>query len=220
MAEDLKKSQTISELASYSDINIHQEDMNKLLDHLYEEKLPDDIIDEQHKEKSKKNKDNKDIDIIPAKKTLYSDDKKFVVIVIDDMGISLKRTADIISLKAPITSSFLTYGRKLDEQIQSSIQSGHEIMVHVPMEAQNAVDVAPDVLTTQMSLSEIKNNLLEMLKKFKNIKGVNNHMGSKLTEDYGRMKAVMGVLKEHRLYFLDSKTSSKPLEIIFIRFSF
>lgn len=204
LSEHMEKKQTISELVSGNgDINIHPEDMNKLLDHIYEEKLPDDIIDETTKEKSK------DIKVLPAKKPPYFGKQKAIVIVIDDMGISLKRTADIISLKAPITASFLTYGRKLDEQIKSSLQSGHEIMVHVPMEAQTAVDAAPDVLTTKMSLKEIRNNLIEMLKKFKDIKGINNHMGSKLTEDYGRMKEVMSVLKEQGLYFLDSKTSPK-----------
>ena len=34
-------------------------------------------------------------------------------------------------------------------------------------------------------------------------------MGSKLTEDYNRMKTVMETLKEKGLYFLDSKTSPK-----------
>ena len=204
LSEHIEKKQTISELVSGNgDINIHPEDMNKLLDHIYEEKLPDDIIDETTKEKSK------DIKVLPAKKPPYFGKQKAIVIVIDDMGISLKRTADIISLKAPITASFLTYGRKLDEQIKNSLQSGHEIMVHVPMEAQTAVDAAPDVLTTKMSLKEIRNNMIEMLKKFKDIKGINNHMGSKLTEDYGRMKEVMETLKEKGLYFLDSKTSPR-----------
>lgn len=205
--ENIEKKEVISNLiADNSDINIHPEDMNKLLEHLYEEKLPDDIIDVGDKEKVEK---SKGIHIIPARKPPYFGSKKAVVIVIDDMGISLKRTAEISSLKAPITASFLTYGRKLDEQINNSLKSGHEIIVHVPMEAQTAVDVAPDVLTTKMSLSEIKANLLAMLKKFKEIKGINNHMGSKLTEDYKRMKTVMETLKEKGLYFLDSKTSPK-----------
>ena len=205
--DNIEKKEVISNLiTNNSDINIHPEDMNKLLDHLYEEKLPDDIIDVQSKEKVEK---PKGINIIPARKPPYFGDKKAVVIVIDDMGISLKRTAEIASLKAPITASFLTYGRKLDEQIQNSLRSGQEIMVHVPMEAMTAVDAAPDVLTTQMSNKEIKSNLLDMLKKFKDIKGINNHMGSKLTEDYDRMKTVMETLKEKGLYFLDSKTSSK-----------
>lgn len=205
--EHIEKKEIISNLiTNNSDINIHPEDMNKLLDHLYEEKLPDDIIDEHSKEKTEK---EKGIHIVPARKPPYFGSKKAVVIVIDDMGISLKRTAEIASLKAPITVSFLTYGRKLDEQIQNSIKSGQEIMVHVPMEAKTAVDAAPDVLTTKMSNKEIKSNLLDMLKKFKDIKGINNHMGSKLTEDYSRMKTVMETLKERGLYFLDSKTSPK-----------
>lgn len=207
LAEQKEKAETISNLVSVShDINIYPEDMNKLLDHIYEEKLPDDIIDESVKEEPLK---HKNIQIMPARKPLYFGKKKAVVIVIDDMGVSLKRTADIASLKAPLTVSFLTYAGKLDEQIQNSLNNGQEIMVHVPMEAQTAVDVAPDVLTTKMTNEEIKSNLSEMLKKFKDIKGINNHMGSKLTEDYQRMKSVMEVLKDKGFYFLDSKTSPK-----------
>ncbi len=203
--EEIKEQ--ISKVASTgSDLNINPEDMNTLLDSLYEEKLPDDIIDINP---TIKNPKMKGLHIIPDHKPPYFGSKPVVVIVIDDMGISQKRTADISSLKAPLTASFLTYGRRLDEQIQNSINNGQEIIVHVPMEAQTSVDVAPDVLTTKMSLSEIKKNLLTMLKKFKGIKGINNHMGSKLTEDYNRMKAVMEVLREEGLYFLDSKTSPK-----------
>ena len=195
-----------------SDLNIHPEDMNKLLDHLYEEKLPDDILDahpETEITEETATPDIKNISIVPARKPPYFGKVPLIVIVIDDMGISIKRTADIASLKAPITASFLTYGRKLEEQIANSLNSGQEIMIHVPMEAKTAVDVAPDVLTTQMSKDEIKNNLIKMLKKFKNVKGINNHMGSKLTEDFERMKAVMEVLKGEGLYFLDSKTSAQ-----------
>ena len=129
-SEDIEKKEVISNLVSNgSDINIHPEDMNKLLDHLYEEKLPDDIIDVQSKEKFEK---PKGINIIPARKPPYFGNKKAVIIVIDDMGISLKRTAEIASLKAPITVSFLTYGQKLEEQIENSVKSGQEVMVHIP----------------------------------------------------------------------------------------
>ena len=56
-------------------------------------------------------------------------------------------------------------------------------MIHVPMEAQKNVDTAPDVLTTRMSEKEIQERLKIMLEKFENVRGINNHMGSKLTED-------------------------------------
>lgn len=131
-----------------------------------------------------------------------------IAIVIDDMGISPSRTKDINSLKAPITSSFLIYSRNLDRQMGDSLRAGHEVMVHVPMEAKSKIDTAPDVLTTKMNKEEIQDNFKKMLKKFHNIRGVNNHMGSKFTEDGNRMRYIMEVLKEEGLFFLDSKTSA------------
>ena len=178
-------------------------DLNWLLDRLYEEQLPEDVIDESafFLESKFKTPD------VPIHKPPYFGDKPVVVIVIDDMGVSLKRTADIISLNYPLTAAFLTYGKKLDEQLQAARKTGFELMLHTPMEPFGKADVAPDVLTTQMSLQEIKINFEAMLQKFHDIKGINNHMGSRLTEDKARMTAVMEVLKDRNLFFLDSKTS-------------
>lgn len=181
------------------------EDTSKLLDKLYEEELPDDIIEPV----IMSNNRVKDIKIIPSRKPVYFGKEPAIVIVIDDMGISQKRTSDIASLKYPLTTAFLTYGKNLEQQVQNSVAAGQEIMLHTPMEPFSKADVAPDVLTTQMTNEEIQKNLKIMLQKFPNIKGINNHMGSKLTEDYERMKAVMAVLKERGLFFLDSKTSPK-----------
>lgn len=180
-------------------------DVNRLLDRLYEEQLPEDVIDESAPSPESP---VKALDV-PKHKPPYFGDKPVVVIVIDDMGVSLKRTADIISLKYPLTAAFLTYGKKLDKQLQAARETGFELMLHTPMEPFGKADVAPDVLTTQMSLQEIKTNFEAMLQKFDGIKGINNHMGSRLTEDKARMAAVMDVLKDRDLFFLDSKTSAK-----------
>lgn len=206
MDEELKE-RISSVVANGTTTDFHIEDVSKLLDRLYEEDLPDDII-EPVKKSAARDK-TKNMHIIPARKPTYFGKEPAVVIVIDDMGISQKRTADIVSLKYPLTTAFLTYGRNLEQQIQNSVAAGQEIMLHTPMEPFSKAEVAPDVLTTKMTNAEIQQNLKIMLKKFPNIRGINNHMGSKLTEDYGRMKAVMAVLKERGLFFLDSKTSPK-----------
>ncbi len=200
------RQQISSVVTSGSNTNLDSYDMSIMLDNLYEEKLPDDIIDENVVVKNDK---MKDLHIIPVRKPPYFGNKPVVVIVIDDMGISSKRTADINSLQYPLTSAFLTYGKNLEHQIEKSKQAGHEIMLHTPMEPYTNADIAPDVLTTKMDIYELKQNLKNMLSNFKQIKGINNHMGSKLTEDIDRMTAVMEVLKEQGLFFLDSKTSSK-----------
>ena len=187
---------------AFAQLQQHNQD---IIEQLYEEELPEDIIDISTSSISNPKLQGREI--LPSRKPPYFGEKPVIVMVIDDMGISHKRTADIASLQAPITASFLTYGRNLEQQIANSIAAGHEIMIHVPMEAQSTKDAAPDVLTTQMSPHEIQNNLALMLSKFKDVKGINNHMGSKLTEDKSRMMAIMETLKQYNLFFLDSKTS-------------
>ncbi len=174
------------------------------LEQMYEEPLPEDVLDIS----AIVNPKLRDKQLIPEHKPPYFGVRPVIAIVIDDMGISPARTADIASLQAPLTVSFLTYGKNLERQIENSRRAGQEIMIHVPMEAQSTKDAAPDVLTTRMTPDEIQDNLRLMLGKFHNVKGVNNHMGSRLTEDKTRMLAVMEVLKQAGLFFLDSKTSA------------
>lgn len=191
------------------------------LDKIYEEDLPDDVIVEDFEDIPvppellasgyhiyQRHKNVKDMDVLPNYKPPYFGEIPVIAIVIDDMGVSQKRTRDITSLHAPITASFLTYGRNLETQVQNALDAGQEVMVHTPMQAHSDVDTAPDVLTVDMSIEEVKAGLNAMLDKFHGIKGINNHMGSRLTEDFDRMDAVMQVLKERGLFFLDSKTTA------------
>ncbi|MDD4557093.1 MAG: divergent polysaccharide deacetylase family protein [Alphaproteobacteria bacterium] len=186
---------------------------------LYEEELPHDIIlDVLHAEEKPQEKPVvvekvvKDIKPEPVKKQpIHFAKEPVIAIVIDDMGISKKRTKDINLLHFPITSSFLTYGTDLDGQVASSMAAGHEVIAHIPMEAKSNVDAAPDVLKTSMSNEEINKAFKTMLDKFKNIKGINNHMGSKFTENESKLDEVMKILKERNLFFLDSRTSSKSV---------
>lgn len=203
--DDILREKISQVVLNNTDTTLPAEDVSKLLDKLYEEDLPDDIIEPAAVSDGK----IKNIKIVPVRKPVYFGKNPAVVIVIDDMGISRKRTADIASLKYPLTTAFLTYGKNLEQQVQNSVDAGHEVMLHTPMEPHSKVDVAPDVLTTQMTPDEIQQKLKVMLAKFSGIRGINNHMGSKLTEDYSRMQAVMAVLKEQGLFFLDSKTSAK-----------
>ena len=180
----------------------------------YEEELPEEEYREpEENEKGyyvyRGHKKLRDMDIDVAHKPPYFGANPVIAVVIDDMGISRSRTRDISSLQAPLTSSFLTYATSLNAQVETARKSGHEIIVHVPMQPKSNIDVAPDVLTIEMTPAEITANFEKMLAKFSDIKGVNNHMGSLFTEHAEKLAPVMEVLHRRGLFFLDSKTSPK-----------
>ncbi len=186
----------------------------------YEEELPHNVIDDfWEKDHTREegyrvnlaHKNIKEIDVSVKHKPVYFGRKPLIAVVIDDMGINRRRTKDISSLQAPLTASFLTYGQKLHKQVDEAFASGHEVMIHVPMEPKKASNLAPDTLTVQMDEAEIKSGLNKMLSLFDNVKGINNHMGSRFTEDKERMGYVMEILNENNLFFLDSKTSSRSV---------
>ncbi len=151
----------------------------------------------------------KEKDVVAQFAVKAEQETPLMAIVIDDMGDSQKRTKEILSLQAPLTSSFLTYGKNLKELCMEAQNAGHEIMIHVPMEPEGQASLAPDTLSVSMTDEEIEANLKKMLQKFEGlgVKGVNNHMGSLFTMSAPKMDVVMNVLKSKNMFFLDSKTT-------------
>lgn len=135
-----------------------------------------------------------------------------IAVVIDDMGLDHKRTERILDLPPPLTVSYLTYARHLDRQAALARAAGHEVMVHVAMEPSSVkVDPGPDVLLTRQNDSELVARLEQGIGRVPGAVGINNHMGSRFTEDARAMSAVMAVLKNRGLLFLDSWTSPKTV---------
>ncbi len=138
--------------------------------------------------------------------------RPMVVIVIDDLGLDRKRSVRAAKLPGPLTLSFLTYAEDLARQTKAARAAGHELMLHVGMEPRSrTVDPGPNVLLTSDGPDEIRRRLRWGLDRFKGFVGVNNHMGSKFTENRAGMAVVMGELKSRGLLFLDSRTSSRSV---------
>ena len=103
------------------------------------------------------------------------------------------------------TDGYIVYMNDLNNSINMYMLFNIDIQLN---KIRNSDYIAPDVLTTKMTNDEVRQGLEQMLSKFSDIKGINNHMGSKFTEDKEKMQIVMEVLKEKNLFFLDSKTTS------------
>ncbi len=139
------------------------------------------------------------------------DDRPEIAIVIDDLGLNRVNTARLNTLQAPLTLSFLPYAGGLEQQAQAARAAGHELMLHIPMQPIGADWPGPNALLGSLSPSEFLSRLRTQLRSFRGFVGINNHMGSLLTTEPGKMDEVMHELKAHGLLFVDSRTTSKSV---------
>lgn len=132
-----------------------------------------------------------------------------VVVIIDDMGVNSLMSEAVVGLPGPLTLSYLPYASDVSDLVGIASERGHEIMVHVPMEPLNdKLDPGQGVLTTDMSSEELSAALDSNLDVFDNYVGINNHMGSRLTQSAEAMALVMAEMKLRGLLFVDSRTIS------------
>jgi len=131
-----------------------------------------------------------------------------VAIIIDDIGYR-KSDAGVLTLPGAITFAILPhtpFGKTLAQQ---AYRNNNEIILHIPMEAENGKKLGPGALTVQMNEQSIRHELALAFAEIPFAVGMNNHMGSKLTKLYSPMMWTMRFLKERNLIFIDSVTTSK-----------
>lgn len=147
------------------------------------------------------------------KKNSTDGKKAFIAIVIDDWGYSTKNCQYLREIKSPISVAVLPDLPHSGDVMQCAHEAGKEIMLHLPMEAHNNSDEYPPdyLLKTNMSPIKVDHLLSNILDKMPLVAGVNNHMGSKATEDKIMMSTVFKQLKHRGLFFMDSRVTSKSV---------
>ncbi|WP_111976940.1 divergent polysaccharide deacetylase family protein [Algibacillus agarilyticus] len=133
-----------------------------------------------------------------------------IAIIIDDVGNSHNDT-QVLNLPDEVTISVLPhtpYGRQI---AQRASLADREVMLHVPMETLSGYRLGPGAIVSDMSDAAIEQQLLDSLVALPYAVGVNNHMGSKLTQMRKPMQVFMQALKERDLYFVDSRTTKYTL---------
>ena len=141
-----------------------------------------------------------------------TDSRPSIAIVLDDMGLDRHNAARAIGLRAPLTLAFMSYANELDRQMAGARESGHEIMLHVPMEPVDVrEDPGPNVLLLDQDEAELRRRLNWVLDRAEGYVGINNHMGSRFTRDEAAMSIVMAELERRGLAFLDSRTTNESV---------
>ena len=132
-----------------------------------------------------------------------------VAIIIDDAGYNKDKLSEFFEIKIPLTMAILP-GEKYSKEIALEVMNkGYQIMLHLPMEPYGYPEIDPgsNALLTDMSGKKIRDLVKANIESVPGIYGVNNHMGSKFTENRKKMKEVLKVIKEYNLFYIDSKTS-------------
>lgn len=140
-------------------------------------------------------------------------DKKSPVItlIIDDLGYSKANGERAVNLPGDVTMAILPHTPYSKHLADLSYKKGKTIMLHTPMT--NVLDKAPGpgTLTTQMDKAHFMKVFRKALDSVPYVQGVNNHMGSKLTQDTTRMQWVMEEVFKRKLFFVDSRTTAKSV---------
>jgi hypothetical protein len=142
---------------------------------------------------------------------LHGDALPAIALIIDDLGTKRELGKRIVNLPGPVACAFLPYGRYTDSLARKAHTQHKEVMLHLPMQA---IEEAPamlgkGVLTLDMTRSRFRSTLAHDLAAVPHISGLNNHMGSLLTQHPGTMAWLMeAIVRRGDLFFVDSRTTS------------
>ncbi|MFC7293416.1 divergent polysaccharide deacetylase family protein [Marinobacter aromaticivorans] len=129
-----------------------------------------------------------------------------IAIIIDDMGHNLYEGERLANLDQPLTLAFLPYRRHTDTLARLAHSREKEIMLHAPMANTRNFGLGPGGLTPDMDEQSLTTTLRRALRSIPYVQGVNNHMGSLLTQQLRPMDWVMKELDRYPVYFVDSRT--------------
>lgn len=134
-----------------------------------------------------------------------------VAIVIDDFGPDRNIADKFLDLPIPITFSVLPFQRNSREIADLVHARQRQVILHLPMEPQGYPKVNPGkgALLVSMSSDAILKSIDTALDSTPHVTGMNNHMGSRFTENAVLMKTVLEEAQKRGLYFIDSYTSPR-----------
>lgn len=150
--------------------------------------------------------------IVGSDRKIFDKEKPRVVIIVDDLGSKKEPIDKLLEIPAQLSFAVLPNLPYSKYAAEMAYKNGRDVILHLPMEPTDssgyaAVDAGDGVLLMGLPKDKILDKLEKDLVSIPYIKGVNNHMGSKFTENSELMELVLEKIKSKGLFFVDSKTS-------------
>lgn len=132
-----------------------------------------------------------------------------LALVLDDWGYHDTVLPELLAFPGVVTVAVLP-GLPYSKQIaQEAADRGHQVILHLPMQAQGEAKREKGTLLHGMGETEAQALLARHWDAVPGAQGLNNHEGSKATEDPRLMAVVAAFLRAKQAFFLDSLTTSR-----------
>ena len=134
-------------------------------------------------------------------------------IIIDDFGYRNDEISDgFLNLEAHLTYAIIPGHAHSTSFGEKAVAAGYEVIVHMPMENTGKTYGEEEfVLMTDMDSETIEIRVKNSFIQIPTAIGLNNHQGSKASADQHVMSNVARVLKEKKLFFIDSRTTGETI---------
>ncbi len=142
------------------------------------------------------------------KKTIS--DKPRLAIIIDDVSYS-HQVKSIQDIGYKVNMSFLPPTSRHENSANLAAKLSTSYMVHLPLQASSFKHEEDNTLHIGDSLEKIDQRIAQIRKLYPKAIYLNNHTGSKFTEDETSMDRLMSVLKKYDFKFIDSRTTAKTV---------
>jgi polysaccharide deacetylase 2 family uncharacterized protein YibQ len=137
-----------------------------------------------------------------------------IALVVTGLGIGRTATAEAMAkLPPPVTLAFAPYGADLEANVGQARETGHEVMLQVPMEPFDYPDndPGPHTLLTEAKAAETSERLHWIMSRFTGYIGLVNFMGAKLMANDLALSALLKEVAARGLGFVDDGSSPRSL---------
>ncbi|MDR1317195.1 MAG: divergent polysaccharide deacetylase family protein, partial [Spirochaetales bacterium] len=131
-----------------------------------------------------------------------------IALILDDAGYQNDLLKSFTAFAGKLTIAVLPALPGSAEAARIIAAAGKETMLHLPMQPRREENPGPQAILTSMDDQTVIRLTKQHIDSLPGLKGVNNHMGSLVTEDPRIMSLVLGVIRERGLFFIDSRTTA------------
>jgi len=135
-----------------------------------------------------------------------------IVLIIDDLGNWRSAGMRAALLPGPVACAVLPHTPFAALIAERAFIAGKEVMLHLPLEPIQPAAIAAGTISIDTTQAQLARIFSLDINSIAHVVGVNNHMGSLLTQHPGHMQWLMGEIRTREgLFFVDSVTSESSI---------